>query len=181
MKISGHKTPTIFDRYNIVDNRDIEEARKRVAEFLNGQKKRKIERDYEIDLDPVHSAIRLTVTAEIVTPQLAEDIYTRLQVISSKGGPYAAVYDMSAVKDTTIPTEMIRSYARRPPSVPMGKPHVVVGKEPAIYGLARLFEISREYRYGEFCVVHTLKAACRLAGVRPEDFTQRLEQARTCL
>jgi integrase len=40
MKISGHKTRAIFDRYNIVDNRDIEDAGKKLAEFLNGQKKR---------------------------------------------------------------------------------------------------------------------------------------------
>jgi integrase len=34
MKISGHKTRAIFDRYNIVDNRDIEDAGKKLAEFL---------------------------------------------------------------------------------------------------------------------------------------------------
>lgn len=37
MKISGHKTRAIFDRYNIVDNRDIEDAGKKLAEFLKAQ------------------------------------------------------------------------------------------------------------------------------------------------
>jgi hypothetical protein len=37
MKISGHKTRAIFERYNIVDNRDIEDAGKKLAEFLKGQ------------------------------------------------------------------------------------------------------------------------------------------------
>jgi hypothetical protein len=37
MKISGHKTRAIFDPYNIVDNRDIEAAGKKLAEFLKGQ------------------------------------------------------------------------------------------------------------------------------------------------
>jgi hypothetical protein len=128
--------------------------------------------EYQIDLDPVHSVIRLTVTAEIITPELAEDIYTRLTRLSSSGGPYAAIYDLSAAKDTTIPTEMIRSYARRPPSVPMGRPHVLVGKAPVIFGLARLFQMCRENLYGLFHVVHTVKQAYKIVRVRAEDFTQ---------
>ena len=37
MKISGHKTRAIFDRYNIVDNRDIGDAGKKLADFLKKQ------------------------------------------------------------------------------------------------------------------------------------------------
>jgi integrase len=37
-KISGHKTDSAYKRYNIVDNRDIENAGKKLAEFLKGQK-----------------------------------------------------------------------------------------------------------------------------------------------
>jgi hypothetical protein len=57
---------------------------------------------YKIDLDPVHTVIRLTVTDEIVTPQLAQEMYTRLQEISSTHGEYAAIYDPTLVKGTTI-------------------------------------------------------------------------------
>lgn len=109
---------------------------------------------YQIDLDPVHAVIRLTVTEEIVTPELAEDIYKRLEQISSSGGPYAGIFDLTIVKGTTIPAEMVKGYARRNPSVPMGRPHVVVGEEAAIYGLARLFALCREHTiYGHFEVV----------------------------
>jgi hypothetical protein len=129
---------------------------------------------YPIDLDPVHSVIRLTVTAEIVTPELPEDIYKRLEQISSSGGPYATIYDLTIVKDTTIPVEMVRGYARRNPSVPMGRPHVVVGAETAIYGLARLFQMCREHVYGLVEVVHMLEEAYKIVEVCPGDFTQRL-------
>ena len=129
---------------------------------------------YQIDLDPVHAVIRLTVTEEIVTPELAEDIYKRLKQISSSGGPYATINDLTMVKGTTIPVEMIKGYARRNPSVPMGRPHVIVGEAATIYGLARLFQMCREVLYEHFDVVHTLEEAYKIVGVTPEDFTQRL-------
>src|SRR5215469_11520730 len=96
---------------------------------------------YQIDLDPTHSVIRLTVTAETVTLELAEEIYQHLSEVTSQGGPYAAIYDLSAAKHTTIHVDMVRYFARRRPSIPMGRKHVVVGTEPHIFGLARVFQM----------------------------------------
>jgi hypothetical protein len=130
--------------------------------------------DYEVDLDLTHNVIRLTVTARIVTLELAEDIYILLSRVSSSGGPYAAIYDLSAAKDTTLPTELVRSYSRRAPSIPLGRTHVVVGKEPVIYGLARVFQMCSETLGYQFEVVRLLEEAYEMVGVCPEDFTERL-------
>ena len=97
--------------------------------------------DYQVDLDPTHTVIRLAVTAEIVTLELAEHCYQCLSVATSCGGPYVGIYDLSLAKDTTLPTYMARSFARRSPSIPMGRLHVIVGKVPVIYRLARIFQI----------------------------------------
>jgi hypothetical protein len=129
---------------------------------------------YQIDLDPTHSVIRITVIEEIISLQTAEDCHRRLSLLTSSGGPYAAIYDLSVAKNTSIPTDTVRSFARRPPSIPMGRPHVVVGKFPVIYGLARLFQMCGEYVGKEFEVVHTLEEAYEKIGARHEDFTQRL-------
>jgi len=94
--------------------------------------------------------------------------------LSSRGGPYSAIFDLSAVKETLIPVDVVRGYGRRAPSVPTGKAHVVVGKAPAIFGLARIFQMCGEAVGKEHEVVHTLEEAYKIVGVQPEDFTERL-------
>jgi hypothetical protein len=126
---------------------------------------------YQVDLDPTHAVIRLTVIEEMVSLECAESCYQGLSRATSTGGPYAAIYDLTRAKDTTIPTEMVRGFARRSPSIPTGRPHVVVGKFPVIYGLARLFQMCGESVGKEFEVVHTLEEAYEIVGARPEDFT----------
>jgi hypothetical protein len=139
--------------------------------------------EYEIDLDTTHSVIRLTVTAETMTMEIAEDIYRHLVEVTSKGGPYAAIFDLSATKYTTISTEAVRSWGRhRPPAVPMGvcpfcghpRNQVVVGTEPVIFGLARVFEMCAVAIGSQFQVVHTLEEAYAIVEDHPENFNECL-------
>jgi hypothetical protein len=130
--------------------------------------------DYEIDLDPTHSVIRLTVTVETMTMELAEEIYRHLSEATSTGGPYAAIYDLSATKQTSMPTVQVRGFARRKPSIPMGRPHVIVGTEPVIFGLGRVFQMCSEEIGVEFQVVHSVDEAYEIVGVHPDDFTECL-------
>jgi len=129
---------------------------------------------YQIDLDPVHSVIRLTVTAELLTLELAEEFYIRLARIASRGGPYAAIFDFSGVRRSTISAEAIRDFALRAPAVPEGRTRVAVAQEPSVYGLTRMFQLCRDLMERQYQVVHTLEEAYDIVGARPEDFTQRL-------
>ena len=139
--------------------------------------------DYEIALDTKYSVIRLTVKAETVTPELAEDIYRHLFEVTSEGGPYAVIFDLSAVKHTTIPTDAVRSWGRhRRPAIRMGvcptcghpRRQVVVGAEPHIFGLGRIFEMCADAIGSDFEIVHTLAEAYEIVEAHAENFTECL-------
>ena len=129
---------------------------------------------YLVDLDPTHSVIRITVTAEIVTPELAEDIRIRFGRVASSGGPFAAIVDASRVTSWTEPAVAIRDAAFRDPAVPGGRSHVTVAREPSVFGLARMFQLCRDFFGEQYQVVNSLGEAYEVVGVRPEDFTQRI-------
>ena len=131
---------------------------------------------YVIDLDRAHSVIRLTIFEEVISLKCAEDVYRHLRQVTASNGPYAAIYDLTGAKGTSIPTEVIRGLALRPCPVPMGRPHVLVGKSPVIFGLGRLFQMCGESVGNEFQVVRRLEEAYTIVEVRPEDFTERIFQ-----
>ena len=128
---------------------------------------------FEIDLDPTHQVLRVTVTAAVATHEFAEDCYRCVKRIASCGGPYAGIWDLSGVTNTTESTDQIRN-RERDPAIPAGRTRVVVAKEPVIYGLSRMVELTRDSMGGQLQVVHTLEEAYEIVGVRPEDFTERL-------
>ena len=51
---------------------------------------------------------------------------------------------------------------------------MVVGTEPHIFGLARVFQMCSKSIGGEYQVVQTLEEAYKIVEARPEDFTERL-------
>jgi hypothetical protein len=129
--------------------------------------------DYAIDLDPAHRVIRLTMTA-VVTEELAEECYRSLSFIASRGGPYAAIFDLSGVTSTTLSPDAVRGLARRAPAIPAGRPRVIVAEEPWVFGMARMFQICRDFLGEQFHVVRSLEEAYDMIGVRSENFTERI-------
>jgi len=121
-----------------------------------------------------------------MTEELAEEIYEHLVEVTSKGGPYAAIFDLSATKITTLSTDAVRSWGRhRPPAVPMGccplcnhlRKQVVVGTEPVIFGLGRVFEMCGERGDNDqFEVAGSLEDAYKMVEDLPENFNECLLQ-----
>jgi hypothetical protein len=116
--------------------------------------------DYRVDLDPTHSVIRLTVTVEITTPELAEDVYICLARIVSSGSPFAVLLNLSGVTAVKSPAAAARDLAFRDAVREWRTPVVV-----ALY---------QDFLGGQCKVVHSPEEAYDLVGVSLEDFTERL-------
>jgi hypothetical protein len=129
--------------------------------------------DYVIDLDPTHHVLRATVTGAF-TDEGCTELYRTLECVASRNGPYAGIMDLSQVADFPISSRTIRVLAATNPALPTGKTRVIVASEPVMYGLARMFELSRDSMDGQLQVVRSPEEAYDLLGVRPEDFTQRV-------
>lgn len=99
--------------------------------------------DYQIDRDTTHLVIRGTITGPVLTEELADDYYRAL--VLAHGGPYAAIFDFSAVTGTTLSPDAVRGLAGRAPAVPAGRPRVIVADEPWIFGLALMFQICKGF------------------------------------
>jgi hypothetical protein len=130
--------------------------------------------DFVVDLDPKHCVLRITVTT-VLTDRAGRDIYQAVARLVSRGGPYAAITDLSQIEDFPISADTVRALAAAAPAIPLGdRPSVIVARQPALYGLARMFELHRDSMGGQLQVVQSIDEAYDLLKVRPEDFSQRL-------
>jgi hypothetical protein len=130
--------------------------------------------NFHIDLDPVHLVIRLTVTQATLSDESLAEVYRALSQAASEGGPYASILDLSQVVDVPLSANAIRALAATDPAVPVGRPRVVVAREPAMYGLSRMFELTRDSMNGNFHVLREIDEAYAMLNVTAEDFSQHL-------
>jgi hypothetical protein len=130
--------------------------------------------DFVVDLDPIHRVPRITVTTAL-TDESCTEIYRTVARLTSWGGPYAAITDLSQVADYPVSTDVVRALAATAPAIPLGdRLSVIVARERALFGLARLFELSRNSMGGQLKVVQSMDEAYNLLRVAPQDFSERL-------
>jgi anti-anti-sigma regulatory factor len=130
--------------------------------------------DFVVDLDPKHRVLRITVTTALTDKSCAE-IYQAVARLASRGGPYAAITDLSQVADFPVSSDAVKALAAAAPAIPLGgRLSVIVARQPALFGIARMFELSRDSMGGQLQVVQSLDEAYNLLKVTPQDFSERL-------
>jgi hypothetical protein len=131
--------------------------------------------DFAVDLDPTHRVLRITVATDL-TDEACKNIYSGIKRLASRGGPYqGTILDFTQVVDFPVSSETIRALASTGPAVPGEGARILVAREPALYGLARMFELYRESMGGKLqTVVQSLDEAYELLKVTPQDFSERL-------
>ena len=127
--------------------------------------------DFVIDLAPTHCVLRTTVTT--VLTDVSTKIYRTIAWVASRGGPYAAITDVSHVVDFRVSSDTVRALAVSSPAVP-GGPRVLVASKPALYGLARMGALIRDAMGEQLQIVRSIGEAYDLLKVTPQDFSQRL-------
>jgi len=102
-------------------------------------------------------------------------MYRTVGRLASQGGPYAAITDLSQVAAFPVSSDAVRALEATAPAIPLGKRlSVIVARQPALFGLARMFELSRNSMGGQLKVVQSMDEAYNLLEVDPKDFSQRL-------
>ena len=129
--------------------------------------------DYAVDLDPMHHVLRVTVTAAL-TDESCIEIYQTVARLASEGGPYAAIGDVSQVMNFPVSCDTVRALAATAPAIPGERARVIVAGQPALYGLARMFQLSRDSMGGQLKVVQSMDEAYELLEVAPRDFCRRI-------
>jgi hypothetical protein len=128
---------------------------------------------YVIDVNKTHCAFRVTVTTPVLTDEELTDLYRVLERFACKG-PCSAIVDLSQVVHMPVSAKTVRSLAASAPAVPAGTRRVIVAQEPVVFGLSRMFELSRDAMGGQLQVVHSMDEAYGLLGATSGDFSQRV-------
>jgi len=145
--------------------------------FMSTPSKRRIRdseiADYAIDLDPMHRVLRVSVISAL-TDESCIEIYQTVARLASEGGPYAAIGDVSQVVNFPVSCDTVRALAATAPAIPGERARVIVAGQPALYGLARMFQLSRDSMGGQLKVVQSMDEAYELLEVAPRDFCRRI-------
>ena len=72
-------------------------------------------------------------------------------------------------------SDIVKALAATAPAIPLGgRLSVIVARQPALFGIARMFELSRDSMGGQLQAVQSMDEAYNVLEVTPQDFSERL-------
>jgi hypothetical protein len=122
-----------------------------------------------IEFEPHERIIRVTVQGEL-SDRGATDLYQAVQAFLSKNQVRGGILDLSPVTSLPMGLNAVRSLAKSPPLFSGPQVRVIVAASDLIFGMSRLFQISRSEIHGELYVVHTLEEAYQIHSLRDPQF-----------
>jgi hypothetical protein len=108
--------------------------------------------------------IRVTVEGEL-TDEGALDLYWSVQKFLSAHEVRGGILDLSPVTAVTVKIDTVRGLSKNPPLFVGEQVRVIVAEGDLIFGMARLFQISRSEIHSELYVVRTLEEAYKIHGL----------------
>ncbi|HKV05114.1 MAG TPA: hypothetical protein VJO53_08415 [Candidatus Acidoferrales bacterium] len=120
---------------------------------------------YHFEFDSTHRILRCRLEGGL-TDESIKEYYRAVPKFVALTDPRASVFDLSAVTSLEVSPETVRELAKWPPAMPHPeRPRIVIAASPAIFGLARMFELLGQVTRPNFHVVRSEKEALVILGV----------------
>lgn len=117
------------------------------------------------DFDLIHKVIRAQIEG-IVTDESLKQYYESLSRLAHQNPAFSGLCDMSAVSFLAVSSDTIRGLAKLPPAVPDPDiPRCIVAGSPAMFGMARMFELEGAETRPNLHVVRTEREAFAILGI----------------
>jgi hypothetical protein len=114
-----------------------------------------------LEFDPEEKIVRVTVSGEL-TDQGALELYSSVRLFTSTHDVRGGILDLSPVTSFAVGADGVRRMARNPPLFAPPIVRVIVAPGDLVFGMSRLFQISRSEVHSDLHVVHTLEEAYRV-------------------
>jgi hypothetical protein len=119
----------------------------------------------QFDFDLTHKVIRARVDG-IVTDESLKKYYASMSRYGRLSPTFSGICDMSGVSFLAISSDTMRALAKLPPAVPDPDiPRCIVAGSPAMFGMARMFELEAGETRPNLHVVRTEREAFAILGI----------------
>jgi hypothetical protein len=122
-----------------------------------------------IEFDTQSKIIRVTAQGEM-NDQDAEDLYWSVHSFLGIHEVHGGILDLSPVTSVTVSMDTVRRLSKNPPLFKEPTVRVIVAAGDLIFGMARMFQISRSEIHSDLHVVRTLEEAYEIHGLKSPKF-----------
>jgi hypothetical protein len=125
---------------------------------------------YKFDFDLNSKVIRARVS-DVVTDETLKEYYASASRYGRLNPTFSGICDMSAVSFVAVSSRTIRELAKLPPAVPNPDiPRCIIAGSPAMFGMARMFELEGGATRPNLHVVRTEREALAILGITKPRF-----------
>ena len=117
-----------------------------------------------LEFDAQERIIRVTVEGEL-SDEGASELYWSVHKFLLAHDVRGGILDLSPVTSVSVKMETVRALSKNPPLFQGAQVRVIVAAGDLIFGMARLFQISRSEIHSDLFVVRTLEEAYKIHGL----------------
>ena len=123
-----------------------------------------------LEFDINSRTLRVTLIGEFKDDNAVE-LYASVRRFLSSADVRGGILDLSSVTKLSVSTAVVVRLSKNPPLFASPLVRVIVAPQDIVYGMARMFQISRSEIHGGLHVVHTLVEAYGILGLQNPAFT----------